>query len=394
MHSLQDLNIQGKIVFVRVDFNVPLDASGGVTDDTRIRAALPTLRYLLQEGASVVLGSHLGRPKGKAAPEFSLKQIVPAIEGLLGQAVVFAGDVLSAACHEALGQLKAGEVALLENLRFHAEEEQGDEAFARQLAALADVYVNDAFGTAHRAHASTTVMAQFFEQKAPGLLMQAELDAVAQILKTEGGLTAIVGGAKVSSKIGILAHLIERADCFIIGGGMVYTFVRAMGGNTGNSLVEEDMVPVARDFLDRCKAKGRRVLIPEDSMCSSVFGEEGEKGVYPTMDIPEGFMGLDAGPKGIEALSAAVKEARIILWNGPLGVFEMPSFAQGTLAIGRAIADATETGAYSLVGGGDSVAAANQLGIADRLSYVSTGGGALLECMEGKVLPGVAALEA
>ncbi|MDA0309481.1 MAG: phosphoglycerate kinase [Bacteroidetes bacterium] len=390
--ELKALDLRGKRVLIRVDFNVPIDQAV-VSDDTRIRAAVPTIQYVLQQGAKVVLASHLGRPKGGFEPEFSLKQVVSATEKALGTSVAFLGDLLDGNALKQWNDMGMGSVAMLENLRFHAEEEAGDVEFSRRLAEFADVYVNDAFGTAHRAHASTAVVAQFFKEKAAGFLMQSELDAVARVLHVgQHPFTAVVGGAKISSKIGILKNLIARADRFIIGGGMVYTFLKAKGGQIGQSLVEEGMLDTAREFLSACEEKGIVVYLPEDSLCSSRFGDDGAIKTYPSSAIPDTHMGLDAGPKACAAIEALISTSNTILWNGPLGVFEIPAFAGGTLALGTAIAKATQQGAYSLVGGGDSVAAANALGISAQLSYVSTGGGALLECMEGLELPGVAAL--
>jgi phosphoglycerate kinase len=392
MVDLKALHVRGKRVLVRVDFNVPLE-NGEITDITRIRAALPTLKYLLEQGSKVVLVSHLGRPKSGFSPELSLEQLLPGIEKELECPLVFLGNVLDKAALTHWNALPMGSVALLENLRFHPEEEAGDVQFAQRLAEFADVYVNDAFGTAHRAHASTAVVAHFVPEKAPGFLMQKELDAVAQVLnQAQSPFTAVIGGAKISSKIGVLKNLIERADRFIVGGGMVYTFIKAQGGEIGLSLVEESMLETAKEFLHACSQKGVQVYLPEDSVCSTRFADDGAACVYPSHAIPASHMGLDAGPKARATIESWILDSKTILWNGPLGVFEIPVFAQGTLALGKAIAQATRHGAYSLVGGGDSVAAANALGISEQLSYVSTGGGALLESMEGKILPGHRAL--
>jgi len=393
MADLKSLVLSGKRVLIRVDFNVPIE-NGKITDNTRIRAAIPTILYVLQQGAKVVLASHLGRPESGPSDELSLVQIVHEIEAELKLPVEFLGDVLSLEVLEKWNSMPLGSVGLLENLRFHAEEEAGDVEFSRRLAEFADVYVNDAFGTAHRAHASTAIVANFLAQKAPGFLMQKELDAVSMVLnQAKRPFTAVVGGAKISSKIGVLKNLIGRADRFIIGGGMVFTFIRAQGGEIGQSLVEESMVDTAKDFLEACAQNGIQVYLPEDSLCSTCFGDDGGIVAYPSHAIPASHMGLDSGPKANQIIEQWIGSSKTILWNGPLGVFEIPAFAQGTLALGRAIAGATQQGAYSLVGGGDSVAAAHILGISEQLSYLSTGGGALLECMEGRTLPGVAALD-
>lgn len=392
MADLKSINLSGRRVLIRVDFNVPLE-NGIITDDTRIQAAIPTIHFVLNQGAKAVLVSHLGRPKSGASPELSLAQLVTAIEAALKLPLVFLGDVADPEALAKWNAMPQGAVALLENLRFHPEEELGDAGFAQRLATFADVYVNDAFGTAHRAHASTAIIANFVGQKAAGFLMQQELEAVAKVLnQAQKPFTAVVGGAKISSKIGILKNLIGRADRFIIGGGMVFTFIKANGGEIGQSLIEEGMVETAKEFLSACAKSGVQVYLPEDSLCSSRFGDDGALEVHPSNAIPPTHMGLDAGPLARETIESWILDSKTILWNGPLGVFEIPAFAHGTLALGKAIAQATQNGAYSLVGGGDSVAAANILGISEQVSYVSTGGGALLECMEGKLLPGVKAL--
>jgi len=391
---LTDLDFDGRRVLIRVDFNVPLNESGEVTDDTRIRAAIPTIQYVLKSGGSVVLMSHLGRPKG-VTPEFSLKQILPTLEGLLGSSVKFAPDCVGDAALDVTQSLQPGEVALLENLRFHPEEKEGDEFFAGQLAENGDVYVNDAFGTAHRAHASTAIIARFFpEDKAFGLLMAGEVKALERVLANPvKPLTAIIGGAKVSSKLGIIEHLIGRVDQLIIGGGMAYTFVQAQGGSIGNSLVEEDLHEQARTILKNAATAGTQLLLPTDTVAVQEFANDAAQQVVPTNAIPDGWMGLDIGPETRAAFTGAVMASRTVLWNGPMGVFEMPNFAVGTRAVAEALARVTaEEDAFTLIGGGDSVAAINLLGLADQVSYVSTGGGAMLESLEGKVLPGIQAI--
>lgn len=393
--QLSSLDLKGQRALIRVDFNVPLNEAREVTDDTRIRAALPTIQHVLNEGGSVVLMSHLGRPKGPDA-ELSLKHILPTLERLLGQSVQFAADCVDDVALDVSQFLKAGEVALLENLRFHPEEEEGDEFFAGQLAENGDVYINDAFGTAHRAHASTAVIARFFPQdKAFGLLLAAEIDALKKVLAhPEKPLTAIIGGAKVSSKLGIIEHLVGRVDRLIIGGGMAYTFVQAQGGKIGNSLVESEMHGQALEILKKAEATGTELLLPIDTLAADAFAPDAATQIVPTSQIPDGWMGLDIGPKTREVFVDSVSSSRTILWNGPMGVFEMPAFAAGTNGVAKALAKATaDHGAFTLIGGGDSVAAINQAGLADQVSYVSTGGGAMLEYLEGKVLPGIQAIE-
>lgn len=396
MRTIQDFNFGGKRAVIRVDFNVPLDkATFAVTDDTRLRAALPTINKILQDGGSVVLMSHLGRPKGGPEDKYSLRHIVDHLTTLLGRKVQFANDCIGDDVMKMAKGLQAGEVLLLENLRFHAEEEKGDAAFAEQLAGLGDVYVNDAFGTAHRAHASTTIIANYFDapHKMFGLLMAAEVAAGFKVLhQHEKPFTAIIGGAKVSDKILILEKLLEKADNIIIGGGMAYTFYKAMGGAIGNSLCEEDRIETARQLLTAAKEKGVSILLPVDSVTADKFDNAASIGAANSNEIPDGWMGLDIGPKAIELFVQTIMASRTILWNGPMGVFEMENFSKGTIAIAQAIAKATASGAYSLVGGGDSVAAVNKFHLADKVSYVSTGGGAMLEFFEGKALPGVAAI--
>jgi phosphoglycerate kinase len=378
--NLTDLDLQGQRALIRVDFNVPLNEAREVTDDTRIRAALPTIQYVLEQGGSAVLMSHLGRPKGRDE-EFSLKHILPRLEALLGQSVKFASDCVEDAALDVTQSLKPGEVALLENLRFHPEEKGGDEFFAGQLAENGDVYINDAFGTAHRAHASTAVIAKFFpEDKAFGTLLASEIDALDKVLANpEKPLTAIIGGAKVSSKLGIIEHLIGRVDRLIVGGGMAYTFVQAQG-SIGNSLVEPEMHAQALAILEKAQSSGTELLLPTDTLCADAFEPDANTQVVPTSTIPADWMGLDIGPETTARFVDAVLTSKTVLWNGPMGVFEMSAFANGTNAVAAALAKATaDSGAFTLIGGGDSVAAINKAGLADQVSYVSTGGGAMLE---------------
>lgn len=392
--TLNELSLAGKRALIRVDFNVPLNDAREVTDDTRIRAALPTIQHVLGAGGSVVLMSHLGRPKGADA-SLSLQHIAGRVSELLGRPVKFAADCVGEAALEVTADLQPGEVALLENLRFHAEEKAGDEFFAGQLAENGDVYINDAFGTAHREHASTAVIAKFFpEDKAFGLLLAGEIDALQKVLAhPEKPLTAIIGGAKVSSKLGIIEHLIGRVDRLIVGGGMAYTFVQAQGGAIGNSLVEPEMHAQALAILEKASAAGTELLLPHDTLAADAFAADAQTQVVATNAIPDGWMGLDIGPETTKRFVDAVLSSKTILWNGPMGVFEMEAFAGGTNAVAQALADATGDGAFTLIGGGDSVAAINQAGLADAVSYVSTGGGAMLEYLEGKALPGVAAMQ-
>ena len=395
MKNINSLSFSGKKALVRVDFNVPLNSNFEVTDDTRLKATLPTMQKILSDGGSVILMSHLGRPKDGPVDKYSLRHIIPNLEKLFGRPVQFANDCIGNEAVEKSNELKAGEILLLENLRFYKEEEKGDVAFAEKLSKLGNVYVNDAFGTAHRAHASTAIIAQFFTEKCAGVVMQSELDNAKKVLDAaEKPYVAIMGGAKISDKILIIEKLLDKVDTLIIGGGMAYTFFKAQGGNIGNSLLEADKQELALIIIEKAKAKGVQILLPPDSVVADAFSNEANTKVCDNTDIPEGFMGLDIGPKAIEVFSKALIGAKTILWNGPMGVFEMSNFAKGTETIAHAVVDATKNGGYSLIGGGDSAAAVNQLGYGDLVSYVSTGGGALLEYMEGKILPGVAALEA
>jgi phosphoglycerate kinase len=394
MKTMDTFSFSGKKALVRVDFNVPLDESFNITDDTRIRAALPTIQKILNDGGAVVLMSHLGRPKNGPEEKFSLTHLVSHIASLLDTEVLFASDCIGETAEAAASKLRMGQVLLLENLRFHSEETAGDEAFAEKLSKLGDVYVNDAFGTAHRAHASTTVVAQYFgEEKLFGHLLAKEIESVDKVLRSaEKPLTAIMGGAKVSSKISIITNLLDSVDNIIIGGGMSYTFAKALGGSVGNSLVEDDYLETAKNILEEAEQKGVKILLPEDTVAGDTFDNSANKQTCKTDSIPDGWLGLDIGPETEKAYAEVIKKSNTILWNGPMGVFEMESFQQGTKSVALAIAEATENGAFSLIGGGDSVAAINKFNLADRVSYVSTGGGALLEYMEGKELPGIKAI--
>jgi len=395
MKTLQNFDFKDKRAIVRVDFNVPLNEQYAITDFNRIEATLPTLKKILQDGGSLVLMSHLGRPKGGYQEKYSLKHLLPDLSRLLNRTVQFAIDCVGDEALAKAQALRPGEVLLLENLRFHPEEEKGDRTFAQQLAALGQVYVNDAFGTAHRAHASTAIIADFFTDKVCGWVMQAELDNADKVLgNAQKPYTAIMGGAKISDKILIIERLLDKVDNLIIGGGMAYTFFKAQGGNIGNSLVEADKLDLTLSLLEKAKSKGVNLLLPTDSLAGDAFKNEANTLEVNNMAIPEGYMGLDIGAQAAQQFSDVIAQSKTILWNGPMGVFEMPTFAKGTHAIAQAVAQATAQGAFSLIGGGDSAAAVNQLGFGDQVSYISTGGGALLEYMEGKVLPGVAALQA
>lgn len=395
MKTVNDFNFSNQKVLIRVDFNVPLNSQFEITDETRISAAIPTIKKILTDGGSVILMSHLGRPKGGYEEKYSLKHIVSKVSELIGKPVKFTTDCIGEAAETEALNLKNGEVLLLENLRFHTEEEKGDTLFSQKLASLGTFYVNDAFGTAHRRHASTAVIAEFFkDKKALGLLMAEEVFNIQKVLENPAKpYTAIIGGAKVSSKINILKNLVNKVDHFIIGGGMVFTFVKALGGNVGNSLVEDDMLEDAKQILTLCKEKNVTIYLPSDSICSTEFGENGDIKTYPTKEIPDGYMGLDVGEKAIQECNSILAKSKTILWNGPMGVFEMSKFEKGTQSVGIAVANATENGAYSLVGGGDSVAAVNKFNLGNNISYISTGGGALLEFMEGLELPGIAAIK-
>ncbi len=413
--TIDNYNFNGKKAIVRVDFNVPLDENGNITDDTRIRGALPTLEKILKDGGSLIIMSHMGKPKGKVNPKFSLSQIKDAVAKALGHEVKFAADCADAA--EAAASLKPGEVLLLENLRFYPEEEgkpvgidkedpaydaakkemkERQKEFAKTLASYADVYVNDAFGTAHRKHASTAVIADYFDKndKMLGYLMEKEVKAVDNILSDiKRPFTAIMGGSKVSTKIGIIENLMDKVDNLILCGGMTYTFAKAMGGKVGQSICEDDKLQLALDIIKKAKEKGVNLVLGSDCVAADSFSNDANTQICSVMDIPDGWEGLDAGPETRKAFADAIKGAKTILWNGPAGVFEFDNFTAGSRAIADAIVEATKNGAFSLVGGGDSVACVNKFGLADQVSYVSTGGGALLEAIEGKVLPGIAAIK-
>ena len=396
MSKFAAASFKGQKVLIRVDFNVPLNDKYEITDDTRMRAAIPTIQKILADGGMVILMSHLGRPKDGPTEKYSLKHLVPHLSQLLGgSTVLFANDCIGEQAYLTAGMMRPGEVLLLENLRFYKEEEKGDPGFAEKLSKLGDVWVNDAFGTAHRAHASTAVIAQFFspEKRFFGYVMEGEVIAAEKVLhKAEKPFTAIIGGAKVSDKILIIENLLEKATDIIIGGGMAYTFMKAQGGQIGKSLCEEDRLQTALDILKIAKEKGVNIHLPEDSVIADQFAADANTATAPSNEIPDGWMGLDIGPLAAEKFATVIKSSKTILWNGPMGVFEMPAFQKGTKAIAVAVAESTSNGAFSLVGGGDSVAAVNQFGFTDKVSYVSTGGGAMLEYFEGKVLPGIAAV--
>ena len=393
MKTLNNFDFNAKKAIIRVDFNVPLDENFNVTDATRIEAAKPTIDTILAQGGSVILMSHLGRPKG-AEDKYSLKHILKTTSEVLGVPVQFASNCVGEEAQNAAKNLLPGQVLLLENLRFHNEEEAGDVAFAKELASLGDIYVNDAFGTAHRAHASTTIIAQFFPtSKCFGTLLAKEIESLNKVLKSsERPVTAVLGGSKVSSKITVIENILDKVDHMIIGGGMTFTFVKALGGQIGNSICEDDKQDLALEILRLAKEKGVQIHIPVDVVAANDFSNTADTQIVDVAKIPEGWQGLDAGPKSLENFEKVIMASKTILWNGPLGVFEMESFAKGTIALGNYIAASTANGAFSLVGGGDSVAAVKQFGLEDKMSYVSTGGGAMLEMLEGKVLPGIAAI--
>jgi phosphoglycerate kinase len=393
MKTINDFNFKDKKAIIRVDFNVPLDENFNVTDATRIEAAKPTIDKILADGGSVILMSHLGRPKG-VERKYSLGHIVKKASEILGQTVYFAPDCVGSEAEKAVANLQPGQILLLENLRFYKEEEAGDVAFAKQLASLGDIYVNDAFGTAHRAHASTTIIAQFFPtEKCFGLLLAREIESLNKVLKDSvKPVTAVLGGSKVSSKITVIENILDKVDHMIIGGGMTFTFVKALGGKVGDSICEDDKQELALEILRLAKEKGVQIHIPVDVVAADAFSNDANTKVVDVREIPDGWQGLDAGPKSLENFKKVILESKTILWNGPLGVFEMESFANGTIELGNFIAESTANGAFSLVGGGDSVAAVKQFGFEDKVSYVSTGGGAMLEMLEGRILPGIAAI--
>ena len=395
MKTVRDYDFTGKRALIRVDFNVPLDEKFNVTDDTRIKSSMPTINAILEKGGSVILMSHLGRPKGGPEEAFSLKHVISTLEKYLGgKKVKFATDCIGADAQSLAKDLKAGEVLLLENLRFYKEEEKGDEEFSKKLASLGDCYVNDAFGTAHRAHASTTIVAKFFpKDKMFGLLLAGELESIEKALKTgKKPLTAIMGGSKVSSKISIITQLLDKVDVLIIGGGMGYTFAKAQGGNVGNSKVEDDYLQMALDIVKQANEKGVKLYLPTDCIIADDFSENANTDISSNTSIKAGWQGLDVGPETVKAFSEVIENAGTILWNGPVGVFEMTKFENGTKSVANAIVKATAKGAFSLIGGGDSVAAINKYNLGEKVSYISTGGGAMLEYLEGKVLPGVDAI--
>jgi phosphoglycerate kinase len=393
MQTISDINFKNKRALIRVDFNVPLDKSFNVSDDNRIRATIPTIKKILSDGGSCVLMSHLGRPKEGPEEKYSLKHTIKTTEKLLGVKVKFASDCIGEEAIQLSSGLKPGEVLLLENLRFYKQEEKGDQEFSKNLSVHGDIYVNDAFGTAHRAHASTTIVAQFFKEKCAGFVMAAELDNAKKVLeKAAKPFTAIMGGAKISDKILIIEQLLNKVDNLIIGGGMAYTFFKAMGGSVGNSLVEQDKLDLAKELIQKAKAKGVDLHLPIDSVAADKFDANANTKVCNNTAIEEGWMGLDIGPQARAVFAGVVEKSKTILWNGPMGVFEMEKFSGGTKRVAEAVVKATEGGAFSLIGGGDSAAAVAQFNFQEKVSYVSTGGGALLEYFEGKVLPGVAAL--
>ena len=395
MKTVDNYNFKDKKALIRVDFNVPLNDKYEITDATRINAAIPTIKKILNDGGSVILMSHLGRPKQGAEEKFSLKHLINYLSEKLNTNVKFADDCIGDSAKNIAAALKPGEVLLLENLRFHKEETKGDEDFAKKLASLGDVYVNDAFGTAHRAHASTTVIAKFFpENKLFGYIMENELKNINKVIsEVKRPFTAILGGAKVSGKIEIINQLMNKVDNFIIGGGMMFTFIKAMGGNIGNSLIEENLLKTAIDTIEKAKETGVNFYLPVDSIIANEFSNEADKKSSNSYDIPDGWMGLDIGPKTCKKFADVIEKSKTILWNGPMGVFEMPNFETGTKYIAEVVAVATQNGAFSLVGGGDSVAAINKYNLKNKISYVSTGGGAMLEYIEGKELPGVMAIK-
>ncbi len=394
MKTILDYDFEGRKALIRVDFNVPLNDQMEVTDETRINAAIPTLEKILNDGGSCILMSHLGRPKNGPEDKFSLRHILPNLRKKLGRDVKFGGDCIGKVAKELSGGLKGGEVLLLDNVRFYKEEIAGDEKFAEKLASHGDIYVNDAFGTAHRAHASTTVTSKYFDEKCCGYVMQAELKNAKKVLENvKKPFTAIMGGAKISDKILLIERLLDKVDHLIIGGGMSYTFFKAMGGSIGNSLVEEDKLTLAKELISQAKEKKVNLQLPKDSIIADRFSNDANTQTVDSYAIPEGWMGLDIGSESSKVFSSIIKNSKTILWNGPMGVCEMSNFVEGTNSIAQAVVEATENGGFSLIGGGDSAAVVNNLGYGKKISYISTGGGALLEYMEGKVLPGIATLE-
>ena len=392
MKSINQIDFSEKKAFVRVDFNVPFDDAGRISDNSRIVAALPTIKYILSSGGSCILASHLGRPKGKTK-DLSLSKLVPELEKLLSTKVLFSDDCIGEKTESQCSDLKPGEVILLENLRFYKEETNADESFAKKLSNLAEIYVNDAYGTTHREHASTATMAKFFDLKSPGILLENEIASLKKLMDNPSGpVTAIIGGAKVSSKISVIANMLDVVDNLIIGGGMAYTFIKNNGGAIGDSIFEKDKLNDCSEIISLAEQKNVNVFLPEDVVASNEFSNEGLKKAVNIYNIPKGWQGLDIGPLTISKFEKIVTESKTILWNGPMGVFEMPAFEQGTLAIAKSVAKATSSGAFSLIGGGDSVAAIKKFNLQDEVSFISTGGGAMLESLEGKTLPGIKVL--
>ena len=392
MKSINEISFNGKKVFIRVDFNVPFNDEGEITDNSRIVAALPTIEFVISSGGACILASHLGRPDGKT-PALSLKKIIPELKKLLGKDVIFLEDSIGDQTKEICSNLKKGQIALLENLRFYKEETKADERFAKQLSALADIYINDAYGTTHREHASTATIAQFFSEKAPGMLLEKEINSLKKLMdKPKKPVTAIIGGAKVSSKISVIANILGFVDNLIIGGGMAYTFIKNNGGRIGDSIFEADRLNDCTEILSKAKNENVNVFLPEDILCSNEFSNSGLQKVTNIYEVPEGWQGLDIGPKTMDKFEQVILGSSTILWNGPMGVFEIPSFEKGTHSVAKTVAKATQNGAYSLIGGGDSVAAIKKFGLQNQVSFISTGGGAMLESLEGKLLPGINAL--
>ena len=392
MKSINEISFNGKKVFIRVDFNVPFNDEGEITDNSRIVAALPTIEFVISSGGACILASHLGRPDG-INPELSLRKIIPELKKLLGEDVIFLEDSIGDQTKEICSNLKKGQIALLENLRFYKEETKADERFAKQLSALADIYINDAYGTTHREHASTATIAQFFSEKAPGMLLEKEIKSLKKLMdKPKKPVTAIIGGAKVSSKISVIANILGFVDNLIIGGGMAYTFIKNNGGRIGDSIFEADRLNDCTEILSKAKNENVNVFLPEDILCSNEFSNSGLQKVTNIYEVPEGWQGLDIGPKTMDKFEQVILASSTILWNGPMGVFEIPSFEKGTLVVAKTVAKATQNGAYSLIGGGDSVAAIKKFGLQNQVSFISTGGGAMLESLEGKLLPGINAL--
>jgi len=392
MKSINEISFNGKKVFIRVDFNVPFNDEGEITDNSRIIAALPTIEFVISSGGACILASHLGRPDGKN-PALSLKKIIPELKKLLGKDVIFLEDSLGDQTKEICSNLKKGQIAILENLRFYKEETKADERFAKQLSALADIYINDAYGTTHREHASTATIAQFFSEKAPGMLLEKEIKSLKKLMdKPKKPVTAIIGGAKVSSKISVIANILGFVDNLIIGGGMAYTFIKNNGGRIGDSIFEADRLNDCKEILSKAKNENVNVFLPEDILCSNEFSNSGLQKLTNIYEVPEGWQGLDIGPKTMDKFEQVILGSSTILWNGPMGVFEIPSFEKGTLVVAKTVAKATQNGAYSLIGGGDSVAAIKKFGLQNQVSFISTGGGAMLESLEGKLLPGINAL--